>query len=108
MLESSGRRDGVVLPSRPAPPRSRRRDRGYRPTGPACPPSATREGPPGASDAAITFGPLLDLGDAARACSDVIEELPPDDIGIETGVRLAAAFHRKPALKVVLMPVTRP
>ena len=48
------------------------------------------------------------VADAARACGDVIEELTPDDIGIETGVRLAAAFHREPALKVVLMPVTRP
>jgi len=35
MLNSSGRRDGVVLPSRTAPPRSGRRG-AYRPTGPAC------------------------------------------------------------------------
>src|SRR6202044_414523 len=65
MLESSGRPDGVALPSRTAPPRSGQCDRAYRHTGPACPPSATREGPPGAPDAPITIGPLLDPGRVA-------------------------------------------
>jgi hypothetical protein len=37
-------------------------NRPYRPTGLARPPSATREGPPGTSDAPITVGPLLDPG----------------------------------------------
>src|ERR1700728_4724617 len=65
MLESSGRPDGVALPSRTAPPRSGQCDRAYRHTEPAGPPSATREGPPGAPDAPITIGPLLDRGRVA-------------------------------------------
>jgi hypothetical protein len=48
------------------------------------------------------------VADAARACDDVIEERTQDHIDIETGVRLAAAFHRNPALKVVILPVARP
>jgi hypothetical protein len=48
------------------------------------------------------------VAEIARACGDVIEELTADDIGIGTGVRLAAAFHRDHSVEVVLLPVTRP
>ena len=48
------------------------------------------------------------VAEAARTFGDVIEELKPDDIGIETGVRLYAAVHRNPGLEAVLLPVTRP